>query len=308
MRYALVTGDKGFVGRHFARYLRKHDWNVIGCDIADGADAREFFRVVDNVRVDLLVHCAAVVGGRETIDGAPLALASNLELDAGMFQWALRNKPGRVLYFSSSAVYPVFIQNETMAFGGAGLRRNGLYENMVSADFAHAVNVGVPDQLYGWAKLTGEHLAYRGRQEGLSVSVVRPFSGYGSDQDASYPFPAFIDRALRREDPFTIWGDGTQVRDFIHIDDIVQACMAMCEQGIDGPVNLGSGQPVSMKELALLACGQAHYTPEFKFSTGSPRGVSYRVSDSTALRGFYVPEVTLERGIAQALAWRRRLL
>jgi nucleoside-diphosphate-sugar epimerase len=297
VRYAIVTGDKGFVGRHFTRYLRKTGWNVIGCDIADGNDAREFFRVVDNMRVDLLVHCAAVVGGRETIDGAPLALASNLELDAGMFQWALRNKPGRVLYFSSSAVYPKHLQEHAAT----------LPEYAVESSLSGS-HVGMPDQLYGWAKLTGENLAHRARQEGLSVSVVRPFSGYGSDQDASYPFPAFIDRALRREDPFAIWGDGSQVRDFIHIDDIVAACMTMCGQGIDGPVNLGSGQPASMRELASLVCGQAHYAPEFKFDTAAPRGVSYRVSDSAALRQFYTPEASLERGIAQALAWRRRLL
>ena len=295
MKTALVTGDKGFVGRHFTRYLEEQGWDVIRCDIADGHDARGLFRT-PGLLADLVVHCAAVVGGRETIDGVPLAQAVNLELDAALFQWALRSRPGRVLYFSSSAVYPTWLQT--------GKPVTALREYMARSDL-DLVQVGVPDQLYGWAKLTGENLAHRARQEDLRVSVVRPFSGYGSDQDPSYPFPAFIDRALRREDPFAIWGDGSQVRDFIHIDDIVRACMVMYEQGIDGPVNLGTGRAVSMTELARMACEQAHYAPEFKFNLSAPCGVSYRVADTALMRKFYEPEVTLERGVAQALAWRR---
>lgn len=302
MKTALVTGSSGFVGRHFARYLEDRGWCLWLQDTAAGIDSREFFREAGNApHFDLVVHCAAVVGGRVMIDGAPMALAVNLELDAAMFQWAMRARPGRVLYFSSSAAYPAWLQaNGPLGVPGPYKLR----EPDIDPSFSEP-RTGVPDQLYGWAKLTGENLAHRARAAGLSVSVVRPFSGYGSDQADSYPFPAFIDRALRRDDPFVIWGDGSQVRDFIHVDDIVRACMTMCEQAIDGPVNLGTGRAVTMTELGRLVCEQAHYRPEFKFDTAAPRGVSYRVSDSSRLREFYVPEVSLERGIAQALAWRR---
>lgn len=294
MKTALVTGDRGFIGRHFARHLKDAGWEVLRCDLADGFDARTLFRT-RGLHVGLVVHCAAVVGGRETIDGPPLALASNLELDAGLFQWALRDRPGRVLYFSSSAAYPVFMQE------GQGCQ---LREEDIAPGFPGKM-VGVPDQLYGWAKLTGEHLAHRARQEGLSVTVVRPFSGYGEDQDAAYPFPAFIDRALRRDDPFTIWGDGFQARDFIHVDDIVRACMVMYGQGIDGPVNLGPGQPVSMRRLAAMICQRAGYRPEFAFDRQAPAGVACRVSDPGRMREFYQPSVSLEEGIDRALAWRK---
>lgn len=297
MRTALVTGSSGFVGRHFARHLESRGWTLWLQDIVNGHDSREFFHSSDAPYFDLVVHCAAVVGGRRLIDGEPMALAANLELDAAMFQWALVNRPGRVLYFSSSAVYPVCEQEAE--------RAKPLPERMVRPAL-DVPSVGVPDQLYGWAKLTGENLAHRARAEGLRVSVVRPFSGYGSDQDTSYPFTAFIDRALRREDPFTIWSDGSQVRDFIHIDDIVRACMVMWEQGIDGPVNLGTGRAVTMTELARMTCEQAHYAPEFKFDLSAPRGVTCRVADAAQMREFCEPGVTLERGIAQALAWRRR--
>jgi nucleoside-diphosphate-sugar epimerase len=160
---------------------------------------------------------------------------------------------------------------------------------------------GIPDQLYGWAKLTGENLAHRARQEGLNVTVIRPFSGYGPDQDVSYPFSAFIARAKAREDPFTVWGSGQQVRDFIHVSDIVSATLHMAENGIDGPLNLGTGRAVSILQLARMVCQAAGYSPEIRTLGDKPSGVAYRVADVTELHKVYTPEISLEQGILEAL-------
>lgn len=297
---ALVTGAAGFVGRHFARHLRSQGWEVTGIDTELAPDtvlfdARDFFRGKGGSRVagyGLVVHCAAVVGGRQVIEADPLAQAVNFELDAALFRWARITRPGRVIYFSSSAAYPVLLQD--------GAPPYALPEDEIKFDGL----AGVPDELYGWAKLTGEVLARQAIRDGLPVSVVRPFSGYGEDQDASYPFPAFIDRALKREDPFLIWGDGGQVRDFIHIDDIVRACMVMYEQERAGPVNLASGRGVSMRTLASMICHQAGYEPEFEFAPAAPSGVRYRVANAFVLNQFCRPRITLEEGIRRALADR----
>jgi nucleoside-diphosphate-sugar epimerase len=123
-----------------------------------------------------------------------------------MFQWALRTKPDHVVYYSSSAAYPIDLQ-------GYGSEHK-LVEDDIDLD-----NVRLPDLTYGWAKLTGEILAKYAEQEGLRVHVFRPFSGYGEDQDLTYPFPSFIHRGVHRYNPFSIWGTGKQVRDFIHIED-----------------------------------------------------------------------------------------
>jgi nucleoside-diphosphate-sugar epimerase len=304
---ALVTGSAGFVGRYFTMYLRSHGYAVHEVDICDPAtrtDARFTFMMNHRVSFDLVVHCAAIVGGRKTIDGSPLALASNLALDAGLFQWAQRAKPGRVLYFSSSAVYPTVMQQiDVDMFGNRG--GNRLKESDVDPSLSESW-VGKPDALYGWAKLTGENLAHRYRQAGGAVSVVRPFSGYGNEQSPDYPFAAFIDRALRREDPFTIWGDGTQTRDFIHIDDIIRVSMNMVDEGIDGPVNLGTGRPTSMLELASLICNTAGYNPALRLLPDEPSGVSYRVAEATLMRSICPPQITLETGVNAALDYRSR--
>jgi nucleoside-diphosphate-sugar epimerase len=288
----LITGAQGFVGSHFSRHLHDAGWNVAGLDLKNREDARDFFRL-SHQHYDLVIHCAAVVGGRETIEGAPLALASNLELDAGLFQWARITKPGRILYFSSSAVYPVHLQAER---DHASLR-----EDMVTPERLGPL-VGSPDELYGWVKLTGEILAERANRSGIETTVVRPFSGYGGDQSDSYPFPAFAARAKAREDPFIIWGAGRQVRDFIHIDDIVDASMVLASIPVTGPVNLGTGQPVSMARLAREFCRQAGYEPQFTNKPDKPSGVFWRVADVERMRNFWRPKITLEDGIRRALA------
>lgn len=287
----LITGHAGFVGRHFWQTLDTPDNELHGADIKLGLDCRRFF-ACDDRRFDLVLHCAAVVGGRAMIDGEPLAVATDLAIDSDMFQWALRTRPGRVVYFSSSAAYPVALQ------GPVHHRR--LVESDIDLDDCRH-----PDAVYGWVKLTGEHLARHARNEGLAVTVVRPFSGYGGDQDLDYPFPSFIARAVAGADPFELWGDGRQVRDWIHIDDVVGAVLELVRQGVDGPVNLCTGRPVSMDALALMCLEAAGGYVELAHRVDAPVGVAWRVGDPSAMLRWFTPRWTLEAGVADAVARAR---
>ena len=291
MRTALITGDLGFVGRHVARRLRSDGWAVHGLDVARSPDedVRYWFEVNDG-DYDLVIHCAARVGGRATIDSQPLWLAgSDFAIDGALWLWALRNRPGRIVYFSSSAAYPVALQ-------GPGSTRR-LAEHHLDFDCV----VLAPDQTYGWVKLTGEVCARAARHAGLLTTVLRPFSGYGADQSLDYPFPSFIERARARQDPFDIWGSGHQVRDWVHIDDIVETVMRCVEYDEEGPLNICTGRPTSFLELAELVCKAAGYQPEFRCHPDKPAGVDYRVGDPTRLRPVYEPQISLEQGIEMAL-------
>lgn len=289
----VVTGSLGFLGRHFREALKARGAYVLEVDTAAPVhhDALDFFRE-DPHQWDLVIHCAAVTPHRAAIDGKVLTVgAGNLALDAAMFGWAARTRPGRVVYFSSSAAYPVDLQNDFA-------RPRDLHEDDIRLD---RLNVGTPDAIYGWVKLTGERLAAAYRQQGGAVTVVRPFSGYGEDQSNDFPFGAFVGRAHRREDPFVIWGSGSQVRDWIHVDDVVSATLAAVEQGVDGPLNLCTGTGTSLAELARMCVDQAGYRPVFETRPEAPSGVAYRVGDPTALREVYVPEISLEEGVKRAL-------
>lgn len=312
---ALVTGSSGFVGRHIVAALLDRGYHVLGVDLVDPErdllrqegrlmfrrqDVRDWFRV-DGGGYDLVVHCAAVVGGRRQIEGNPLSLAVDLAIDADLFGWAVRTRPGAIVYYSSSAAYPVDLQQgfhgaSPVHFDSVGAIGR-LSEYGIDLD-----DIGTPDLSYGWAKLTGEMLASHARATGLRVLTPRPFSGYGDDQALDYPWPSFIDRARRRADPFDIWGDGTQVRDWVHIDDVVGATFAALNAGIDGPFNICTGIPTSFNMLAQIVTQHARYMPKLRHLTAEPRGVAYRVGDPTFMRSFYEPKVRLEDAIARALA------
>jgi nucleoside-diphosphate-sugar epimerase len=290
----LITGSAGFLGRHFFRAMIQQPGAVCGVDITDAVGPRDALRFFagNAQRFDLVLHLAAVSPHRAAIDGRALTVgAGNLALDAAMFDWAARTRPGRVVYFSSSAAYPVDLQDADVALS------TGMIEEAVRL----RPHIGVPDAIYGWVKLTGERLAEAYRAQGGAVTVVRPFSGYGEDQSADFPFGAFRDRALRREDPFTIWGSGEQVRDWIHVDDIVGATLAAVDQGVDGPLNLCTGVGTSMRELAELFTAAAGYRPEFELHPDKPAGVAYRVGDPARLHEIYTPRTSIEEGVKRAL-------
>lgn len=288
---ALVTGSAGFVGRHTVAELVRRGYDVIGVDLKFGQDAHDIFRE-GMLHYDLVVHAAASAPHRAAIDTEPQHMARNLALDAMLFDWAVRTGQGRVIYLSSSAAYPIDLQDDhatAVDLTEADIRWDGRR------------NVGNPDAVYGWTKLTGERLAAEARKAGLPVTVVRPFSGYGEDQADLFPFRAIIERARRREDPFVIWGDGNQVRDWIHIDDVVAGMLAVAESGMEEPVNLCTGIGWSMAELAHMACNVVGYLPKFEYLTDKPAGVAYRVGDPTRFFRIYRPRVSLDQGVARAL-------
>lgn len=320
-KLALVSGSEGFVGRHIVARLLADGYSVTGVDndlrlhdprqrgprrvgyMLCQQDARVYLRDNPRLRVDLVVHCAAVVGGRTMIEGSPLQLAvEDLTLDAELFRWALRARPEQIVYFSSSAAYPTRLQTrgwlDYVGPGGMGLR-----EDDIDLD-----DVRSPDQSYGWVKMTGEMLAGHANALGIPTFVFRPFSGYGSDQHTDYPFASFIDRALRRDDPFDVWGDGDQARDFVHIDDVVDTVMAALAAGVSsivpGPVNIGTGRATTFNQLAALVCEAAGYEPEIRHLPAQPVGVHWRVADTTGQLAVHTPTVTLEEGIRRALADR----
>lgn len=305
---ALVTGAAGFLGRHFAAELELRGWGVHEVDIArspgcvmPGDDALwQFAHNTD--RYDLVVHCAAAEPHRAAIDGKPMLLAANLQLDAAMFEWAVRTGT-RVLYISSSAAYPIGFQ--------AGHIPYRLHEDdadpdrAVTGDLLEALGPWGklhPDANYGWSKVTGERLAAAAADHGVPVHVVRPFSGYGEDQSTVFPFPAIVDRARRGD--LTVWGPPGQTRDWIHVSDLVAGALAVVDHDERRPVNLCTGRGTEMGDLAVLVARAAGLDPVggVQYLEEMPTGVMYRVGDPTRMLEHYQPTVTLEEGIARALA------
>lgn len=293
MSTALVTGSSGFLGRRFVSELRNRGYGVVPLDLNTGLDCLDEFRLApSSAPFDLVVHCAAREPHRVAIDGKPETGVYNQMIDAAMFDWAFRTEQRRVLYLSSCAVYPAHLQHQF----DDGRR-------FAETDVRLGRQIfGAPSDDYGWTKLTGERMARAVNAVGVPTYVVRPFSGYGEEQSEDFPFGAFVARAKRREDPFTIWGGGTQVRDWIHVGDIVAGALAVVEADCREPVNLCTGTATDMETLAVMVCREAEYKPEFQFRADMPAGMPYRVGDVTRMSEFYTPKVTLEEGVRRAFA------
>lgn len=302
MKKALITGSSGFIGRNFLRHLESQGWSIWGGDLLEGIDVLDLLRSDDDTVFDLVIHAAYHVGGRAAIDGVNMNLAKNLELDAALFQWAVRTSQRRVIYFSSSAAYPLRYQTQDWVQYW-GHDRAPLEE----VDIEPGKTL-TPDAHYGWAKLTGERLAEVARANGVPVTVVRPFSGYGEDQSLDYPFPSIVNRVLAGD--YTVWGIEGQTRDWIHIDDVIAATMAIVESGTHLPINICTGRGVEMGELVRMVAREAHglapvlHDVDVTYLPDKPMGVFCRVGDPSLMHQYYTPKITVEEGISRALKGR----
>lgn len=245
---------------------------------------------IDIVRFADVFHFAAIVGGRAMIDGDPMKVALDLSIDAEFFHWITRHKPERVLYPSSSAAYPISKQTEA----------DSIQLSESDIDFT---SMGQPDMTYGWTKLTGEFLAKIAAEHyGIHIACIRPFSGYGEDQDYSYPIPAIAKRAVFKESPFEVWGTGYQGRDFVHIDDVIDCTLLILDKISDGTaVNIGYGKLTTFREIIGIFCEIADHQTEIKCLLDKPVGVFSRYCSIDYARKElgWEPKISLKEGLTR---------
>jgi GDP-L-fucose synthase len=243
---------------------------------------------VPSSQFDLVVHCAAKVGGRLKIENETLAIGTNLSVDSELFNWAVRGKrPPRVIYFSSPAAYPLSWQTKD--------KHIQLPEHFLSFDDK---KVELPDRTYGFVKLAGEYLAKFACEEyGLDVHIYRPFGGYGEDQSFDYPFPSIVRRVVRGDDPVRVWGSGDQCRDFIYIDDVVDFVIHTMDEPSGTVFNVGTGISTSFTELAKRVCKVLGVKRLVRPDLDKPEGVFFRVADVSRMHRYASARVTLDDGI-----------
>lgn len=259
-------------------------------------DCREYFKN-NKEYFDEVYHLAAMVGGRLMIEYNPLAVAEDLAIDSMMFAWANKTKPGKIINFSSSAAYPIFLQTEK--------KFRLLKENDIAFD---QENIGIPDLTYGWAKLTAEFtgkIAYQ--RHGIKSVVYRPFSGYGSSQDLSYPFPSIIKRLIelkKTSSKFYVWGSGRQMRDFVHISDCVRCVLSTKDKVINGSaINISTGKLTNFLTLAKIGLKMLDIKGVTVLGkSDKPEGVFARGGDTSLQNELgFKSTVTIEQGISESL-------
>jgi GDP-L-fucose synthase len=163
----------------------------------------------------------------------------------------------------------------------------------------------------GAAKVTAEYHARCYREEhGMQISIVRPASTYGPWDDfwseGATAVPFFVRQAAEGVDPLRISGDGFQVRDFIYSRDTAAGMFLAAKLGVEEPVNLGSGNGVSMRELIGEILANMDKKPEVIWDTSRPSGDRRRVLDTARAQALgFRPQIPLSEGIKRTLDWYR---
>ncbi|RLM50032.1 NAD-dependent epimerase/dehydratase family protein [Halorubrum sp. Atlit-28R] len=311
--HVLVTGGASFIGSHLVEDLVAEGADVRVADDFSSGERENLSAVEDQIEIvsgnlkdrsfadeatadiDTVFHLAADHGGRGYISNYPANCASNMALDNIVYESAAKNGVDRISFASSACTYPTDIQQE----------RQRLREDMVSFEERGGAYA---DEVYGWAKLMGERSlrAYQ-EQYDIDTSIVRIFTAYGPRENETHAIVAFMAKAYAEQDPFPIWGDGEQTRNFTYVKDITRALRLAAENITDGtPVNAGISRYVTMNEAVEIIFDDLDWEPdEIDYMTDKPQGVRHRAADTTRAEELlgWEPEYTVEEGIKNTLDW-----
>jgi len=243
--------------------------------------------------VDVVFHLAADHGGRGYVDLHQAACATNLALDGMVFRACYRAKVQKVVFASSGCVYPSHIQSDPDEI---------LY---LTED-----RVGPPydaDNMYGWAKLMGEMtLKAYCRDWGMKSASCRYFTVYGNRGHENHAVIAMIARAFIKQDPFVVWGNGQQIRNWTHVSDIVSGTIGAAEKIDDGTaVNLGTMERTRVIDAVEEVLRYTGHKARIQFRPDMPTGPVNRVADNSLAKRLlgWEPQVKFMDGLHRTIDW-----
>ena len=298
----LVTGGGGMIGRSLVKLLLDRGAKITIADLTKPTDLPEGVEHLQ-VGLSLIDNCLDICKGKDYVfhlagvKGSPKMCAEQpvdfmvpmLQFNTNMMQAAFDANVKWYLYTSSVGVYApaeVFVEDT-------------VWNTMPSPN----------DRFAGWAKRMGELQAEAyGIQYGKkNISIVRPANVYGA-YDNFNPANAMVVPSLIRKaqenDVLEVWGDGSQIRDFIHADDVALGMIYAVEKQITEPINLGSGKGYSIKEVVDMVVKHSGKQLEVKWLTDKPAGDKIRLFDIARAKSYgFDISVSLEEGIKNTTDW-----
>jgi len=309
---ALVLGAGGFIGSHLVKRLKAEGYFVRGVDlkypeyspthadefiIGDLRDTKVCDLVIDPSFTEIYQLAADMGGAGYLFTGENDAhvMHNSAMINLNVADIATKKKTGRIFYSSSACMYPAYNQQDP--------------DNpMCTEASAYPAD---PDSEYGWEKLFSErlYLSYF-RNFGLQVRIARFHNVYGPEgawQGGKEKAPAAICRKVaqaKNGGSIDIWGDGTQTRSFLYVDDCVEGVFRLMQSEHTGPFNIGSEEMVSINRFAEMIIGISGKQLSVNHIDG-PIGVKGRNSDNTLVTAAigWQPEITLYEGIKRTYEW-----
>ena len=243
--------------------------------------------------IHVVFHLAAIHGGRGYVDLHQAACAQNLALDGMLVKAAHEAGVEKLVFASSGCVYPNHLQSDVT-------QELYLHEDMVGPPYD-------ADNMYGWAKLMTEMTlrAYH-RDFGFRSASCRFFTVYGERGVENHAVIAMIARAFVRQDPFEVWGDGTQIRNWTYVGDIVRGMVLAAERIDDGTaVNLGTEERTRVIDAVHEVLRHTGQQAEIKFLPHMPTGPLNRVASNRLARELlgWEPQVKFMDGLHRTIDW-----
>ena len=293
-----IAGHRGMVGSALERKLRKEGYNNIvtrtssELDLRNQQDVSNFF---EKEKPAYVILAAAKVGGIHANNTYRAEfIYDNLMIEANIIHAAYLNKATKLLFLGSSCIYPKMAPQP-------------LKEEYLLSGYLEPTN-----QPYAIAKIAGIEMcdSYRA-QYGCNFISAMPTNLYGTNDnyhpENSHVLPALIRRivlAKKNNDPnVVIWGTGTPRREFLHVDDLADACYFLLQNYNEkGPVNIGSGIDISIKELAELIVAEVGYEGQLVFDTTKPDGTPRKLMDNSKINNLgWSAKIILEKGIKRTI-------
>ena len=294
-----VAGINGMVGSAIALESVARGNDVIGKSSSDlDLTARaDVFKELSETRPDALVIAAAKVGGIGANSAFPVDFLSiNLQIQTNLLDAAHAAGIERVLFLGSSCIYPKLAQQP--------IKESALLTGELEPT----------NEPYAIAKIAGLKLlqAYR-KQFGHRWISAMPTNLYGPrdnfDVETAHVLPALIHRIhkakLAGASSVEIWGDGTPLREFLHVEDLAKATLKLLNDFDDSvAINVGSGQEIAIKDLAELVAKVVGFTEEITLNPNRPNGTARKLLDSSLITQLgWKPQIDLETGITSTYDW-----
>jgi GDP-L-fucose synthase len=297
----LVAGATGLVGSAIVRELNATGKPNVGISSKDVnlLDRAATFKFVKDFKPSVVIDAAARVGGIGANNAHPVDfLTQNIQIQSNLMDAAHDAGVKNFVFLGSSCIYP---KNSTQP---------------IKEDYIMTGELESTNSAYAIAKIAGLELikSYR-KQFGHKWISIMPTNLYGPndnfDLQNSHVFPALIRKFVEAKETnapsVTLWGTGTPKREFLHVDDLAKAILICLENyDSDQHINIGSGEDLSIKELALKVSKATGFSGEIIWDSTKPDGTPRKVLDVTKIKNLgWKPSISLDEGIIQTIQWYR---
>ena len=295
----LVAGGSGLVGSAIVRAYEKNNEDVIGISSKDVnlLDRDKTFKFVKDIKPSVIIDAAAKVGGIGGNNNYPVEfLSENLRIQSNLMDAAHSTGVEKLLFLGSSCIYP----------------RN--CDQPIKEEYILTGELEETNSAYAVAKIAGIELIKSYRKEyGYTWISAMPTNLYGPkddfDLETSHVIPALIRKILDAKTnnlhEVVLWGTGSPIREFLHVDDLARAILVCLEKYNDSQhINIGSGIEISIKNLALKIVNQIGFNGEIIWDTNRPDGTLRKVLDVTKISKLgWKPNISLDQGIRSTIDW-----